>query len=41
MAHVQKSGDSADRAYQKAIDYDVHDEDTPKKLAAVEDQMAR
>jgi Flp pilus assembly protein TadD len=39
-AHVRKF-DSAERAYRKAIDLDVHDDDTPRKLAAVEDQMAR
>jgi tetratricopeptide (TPR) repeat protein len=38
--HVQKL-DSAERAYQKAIDLDVHDDDTPRKLAYIEDQMAR
>jgi Flp pilus assembly protein TadD len=39
-AHVRKF-DSAERAYRKAIALDVHDDDTPRKLAAVEDQMAR
>jgi len=38
--HVRK-WDSADRAYRKAINLDVHDDDTPKKLANVEDQMSR
>ncbi len=39
-AHVRKF-DSADRAYRKAIALDVHDDDTPRKLAAVDDQLAR
>jgi Flp pilus assembly protein TadD len=39
-AHVRRF-DSADRAYRKAIELDVHDDDTPKKLAFVEDQLAR
>lgn len=31
--------ESAARAYRKAIALDVHDEETPKKLAAIEDQL--
>jgi Flp pilus assembly protein TadD len=38
--HVRQF-DSADRAYRHAIDFDVHDDDTPRKLAAVEDQLTR
>jgi tetratricopeptide (TPR) repeat protein len=38
--HVRK-WDSAERAYQKAIALDVHDDETVRKLADVEDQMAR
>ena len=33
--------DSAIHAYQKAIDLDVHDDDTPRKLQAIEDQLPR
>jgi Flp pilus assembly protein TadD len=39
-AHVHK-WDSAERAYSKAIALDVHDDATVRKLADVEDQMAR
>jgi cytochrome c-type biogenesis protein CcmH/NrfG len=39
-AHVRQF-DSAERAYRKAIDLDVHDDDTPKKLAEVEDLSGR
>ena len=38
--HVRQF-DSAARAYRKAIDFDVHDDETPRKLRAVEDQFAR
>jgi Flp pilus assembly protein TadD len=37
-AHVQQ-WDSAARAYRKAIPLDVHDDETPRKLALVEDQL--
>jgi len=33
--------DSAARAYRKAIDLDVHDDETPRKLSAIEDQLPR
>jgi Flp pilus assembly protein TadD len=36
-AHEQQY-DSAVRAYRKAIDLDVHDDDTPKKLAEAEEE---
>jgi Flp pilus assembly protein TadD len=38
--HVRQF-ESAERAYRKAIDLDVHDDDSPKKLAEAEDQMTR
>ncbi len=39
-SHVRQF-DSAERAYRNAIAMDVHDDETPRKLAAVEDQMGR
>ena len=39
-AHEQQY-DSAERAYRRAIDLDVHDDDTPKKLAEVEEELGR
>lgn len=39
-AHVRQF-DSAARAYRKAIALDVHDEETPRKLADAEDQLTR
>jgi len=37
----ERQWQSAERAYRKAIDLDVHDEESPKILAEVEDQMGR
>jgi Flp pilus assembly protein TadD len=39
-AHVRQ-WDSAERAYRRAIALDVHDDETPKKLAAVEDERTQ
>jgi cytochrome c-type biogenesis protein CcmH/NrfG len=33
--------ESAARAYRKAIDLDVHDDETPRKLGAIEAQLPR
>jgi len=37
--HVRQY-DSAARAYRKAIAFDVHDDETPRKLAAIDAQLA-
>jgi len=39
-AHVRQ-WDSAERAYRRAIALDVHDDETPKKLAAMEDERTQ